>query len=198
MEDYYRFSHGWACRAPPPAPPTPTLNSEELTSLQDEYLADDRDLDLGLMTQWTEVQARAFFESGGSEIPILPPEYVDIPTLLREAGLEAIGEEICADSMELWVERFNHSDGRNALLQRLKYLGVERVGQRQAFGNAFQRAWRSGRVPPPTPQQAPLDPPSALLQRAAEHVASIRLLSSEDKQQRLLQVGCRGGARGTP
>ena len=40
-----------------------------LQALQAECLADDVPIDIGRMAGWTEEQARAFFESGGEEVP---------------------------------------------------------------------------------------------------------------------------------
>ena len=45
------------------------LTEEALTALRDEALADDLAIDMAKMADWTEAEARVYFESGGSEEP---------------------------------------------------------------------------------------------------------------------------------
>ena len=175
---------------PPPPPPPPALCSAELlAALQDEYLADDIDLDLDVMTQWTEAQARSYFESGGATVPVVPPVYADLPTLLRGINLEELEALVSRDSLDLWLERFHHPDGRSAVLHRLKRVGVEKMGDRQTIYNGFQRAWREGRLRPPTPQLTPLDSPTELLRQAVAHVTALRATPADEISGRLQEIG---------
>ena len=175
---------------PPPPPPPPALCSAELlAALQDEYLADDIDLDLGVMTQWTEAQARSYFESGGATVPVVPPVYADLPTLLSEVNLEGLEALVSRDSLDLWLERFHHPDGRSAVLHRLKRVGVEKMGDRQTIYNGLQRAWREGRLRPPTPQWTPLDSPTELLRQAVAHVTALRATPADEISGRLQEIG---------
>ena len=190
LGDVQRTNLGGYIVVPPPPPPPPALcDADQLADLQDEYLADDLDLDLDLMTQWTEAQARSFFESGGATVPTLPPVYADLPALLREAHLDALEAIVSRDSLDLWLERFHHPDGRSAVLHRLKRLGVSKVGERQAIFNTFQRAWREGRLRPPAPQLSPLDSPTELLRQAAAHVTGLRAIPPDERLQRLEELG---------
>ena len=45
------------------------LSLEQLQSLQADCLADDVEINVERMSGWTELQVRAFFESGGTELP---------------------------------------------------------------------------------------------------------------------------------
>ena len=51
---------------------SPLLFSLQLEELQIECMADDVPIDEPRMSLWTEAQARAFFESGGTEEPAEP------------------------------------------------------------------------------------------------------------------------------
>ncbi|KAL1518619.1 hypothetical protein AB1Y20_002907 [Prymnesium parvum] len=147
-------------------------------------LADDLPLDLPLMTRWTERQARAFFESGGSVIPVLPSACVSLASLLDEAALASFEALLSRDSMETWCMRFHHA-ARACMLHRLRRLGVHALADRQAICNAFQRAWREGRLAGPTPQLTPLDTPAQLLEQAAAHVSHLRSLPAEEQRLKL-------------
>ena len=63
---------------PPPAPPPHTsaasdaaglLPASRVLELQEECLADDVDVDLDIACRWSEEEVRAFFESGGRDVP---------------------------------------------------------------------------------------------------------------------------------
>ena len=49
------------------------LTLDELEEIQAEALADDVEIDLARMQLWVAEEARAYFESGGTVVPVAPP-----------------------------------------------------------------------------------------------------------------------------
>ncbi len=165
----------------------------ELEEIQSELLADDVAIPADAAGDWSDEEARVFFESGGRRRPVAR-RLRTLEALLAEADMPDLAQErapLRGETLGGLVRRFATdcpADGRRALLRRLKRCGMSALGERQRVANALTKAWREGRVAPPVAlPPAPLEPPVVLWQQCVAAIGSLRALPPGEIEQRL---GC--------
>ena len=167
------------------------LTHAMLDDIRAECMADDIDIDLKRMQDWTEAEACTFFDSGGMVAP--PPKQLrSVAAVMADAGVEPLDAQLEHERMADWLVRLRRS--RHDLLRRLKVCGMSSLSHRQAVVNALAKAWREGRVPPDAtmatgapaePSASALPPPVELWREAVAVIAEIRAWSAEELAARL-------------
>eukprot|EP00316_Scyphosphaera_apsteinii_P015606 CAMPEP_0119336890 /NCGR_PEP_ID=MMETSP1333-20130426/92880_1 /TAXON_ID=418940 /ORGANISM="Scyphosphaera apsteinii, Strain RCC1455" /LENGTH=394 /DNA_ID=CAMNT_0007347809 /DNA_START=83 /DNA_END=1267 /DNA_ORIENTATION=+ len=84
------------------------------------------------MSLWTEDEARAYFESGGEDLPKPPPSCDPVLSgLLEEAGLSHLTELLISETLDGLVELMKTD--RASFLPHLKEIGIKLLPERQAI-----------------------------------------------------------------
>lgn len=141
----------------------PLLTRAQLEAIQSDTLADDLAIDVGRMSHWSEADARKYFESGGQEIPseaspLAAPPAPAAPSAARAQSdaklahfladnkLESHASALQAETLASLLELLD-LEGRAALLDRLKELGVASPPIRQKVAKALASYARGTGVP---------------------------------------------------
>ena len=137
-------------------------------ALRDELLADDLAVH-ECMSNWSEEQVVAYFESNGVRAPTT--QLVDLRELLVHSGLSHLESPLRGQTVGGLLDRF--LEGRQVLLRHLLRRGLVQPADRQSLTNALAACWREGRLAPPPPP-GPLPPPAHVLRSAVAAIGDLR------------------------
>ena len=126
------------------------LCEQELEEIRAECFAEDLEISMPTMGQWTTSEARAYFESGGMELPA-PSVAATHPSETLPSSifsLEKLSHE-AIKALQDAMPRLTLSEPR-ALDKELKELGIKQLGLRQSVANILRS------TDSPTPVSEPL------------------------------------------
>jgi pimeloyl-ACP methyl ester carboxylesterase len=129
------------------------VSHEAILAIQADCMADDIEI-IDSMTEWSEEQVIAYFESGGEEKPDsgaapAPPSAGSdegVSQLLSETGLSALGEALAGATLQGLTTTL-HERGRASLMDDLKARGVARPPDRQKLAKAIAALARGSGLP---------------------------------------------------
>ena len=139
------------------------LTLAELRDYQADALADDVDIDLERMQHWTEEQARAYFESGGTVEPPPPKASLTASVTTTLELLEALGMVHLEDEMSrsplapVTLSKLQAwgLNGRITLLDSFAKAGVKHLAERKKLAEAVEDGLTRGFIKPAADERAP-------------------------------------------